>query len=109
MAANAEVEGPLGRVAEQRSLSNDLLGDSGPHKPGNGIQLAEWRGTTKTSTEVVIVLETADGVIRYALPIEDAEAMAETLDHFVTLLKCHSANSSGIENSDGSPQEGQNV
>ena len=73
---------------------------------------ASWYGTTNTDGKVIgVSLELpGEGIVRYALDVDSARALAETIANYLGIrTNSHSEMSSGIPKREVSPTEGQNV
>lgn len=76
---------------------------------------AAWRGTTNTDGEFIgLSLDLPDGsVARYALDVESALAIADTLQGYINAYRARTNVqpdvSSGMPSPAVSPQDGQNV
>lgn len=70
-----------------------------------GFTPAKWRGTTGDSDAIGLSFETEVGVLRLKLDVASAQALCETIPHYLR-RKVHSDNASGKPSPSVSPQEG---
>ena len=118
---HVEPKGIARRVERCSVCGSDMSGPERPRKPEPprrlplSFQDATWHGTTPVDEHIGCLglsLAVGDGVVRFALPLESAHDIVETLQDYLSAssISVHSESSSGNPNpAESTPEAGVSV